>query len=147
MNNLAERHHRRPGYRLRWMPALFFALALVLACFLTVQAAVVEADSVEREVDTAVGVQKETGLSDQGTAPASGPVREAPVPGTRPAQEPDSSSQVSPEPSPPPLDAPIAPPAQGEQGSIMGFVLVGLLVVVLGTAVVLMVARAREQGR
>ncbi len=147
MNNLEVRLHSRAIRRSRWSAALLFALALALACFVGAQAAVVEADDVVREVDSATGVQEVTGLGAPGTDTDSGPLMVAPGPGGRPPQEPEAGPRVTPEELPAPSPTPGAIPPRPEGGSILGYVLVGLIVVVVGTVVVLVIARNREQGR
>ncbi len=147
MNRSGSRLRKLPRAGRRRLHVVFFALVLALACCLTARAAVVEADSVERDVDTPVGVQKETGLSDQGAATAPEPVETPPAPGVQATSQPDPGAQVTPENSPVPLDTPTSDQPSGGGGSLLGFVIVGLVVVVVGTGVVLLVAKTREQRR
>lgn len=132
----------RPGRRL---PAgvILFAMALILAFCMSVQAAVLEGGAVERQVDTPSGVQTQRHLGEDLSTPTLAPTS-APTRSTTTTTQPTPASpQQTPElPVESEGQAPAAEEA-GEGGSFLGFLLVGLIVAALGTFVVLMVARSR----
>lgn len=123
---------------------LLFAVVMVFACCLSARAAVVEAEGVEREVDTPTGVKTQT-LDDAApppvtqveAPPANGAVT-APSPG---APQPGQTY----EPLPVVTEMPTAA-AETESGGgsrMLGFAVIGVIVLLIG----LFVFAARGRGR
>lgn len=143
----------RPGPR-ALLGALLFAAVLLIACCQPARAAVVEADDVQRQVDTPTGVRIQTGIQEpQAVAPA----EENPAPGARTpgpggggpeGLQPGASGGVT------GVDGPgsaggteeASNPATSSSrggGGLLGPLVVGLLVVVVG---VFLVARGRGES-
>jgi len=133
-----------PANRLASRVALL-ALALLLAFSGNVQGAVLEGGSVERQVDTPSGVKtlKHVGEDVPALTPTSAPTRSTSP--TRPRPTP-ASVQPTPE-SPTESSTQVSSPeAAAEEGGFLGFIVVGLIVVALGTFIVLQVARSRGKS-
>lgn len=123
---------------------LLFAVVLVLACCLTARAAVVEAEGVEREVDTPAGAQSQT-LDDaapppvtQVEAPVANGDATAPSPGATTPGQPFVPLEVV-------TATPEAPTGteSGGGGKVLGFVVIGVIVLLIG----IFVFAARGRGR
>lgn len=129
----------RVGHRL-----LLFATVLVFACCLTARAAVVEAEGVEREVDTPTGIKSQT-LDD--AAPP--PVEEVEAPpadgGTAAAPTPGQSRPQNFEPLPVVTETPTASTeaAAGGGSRVLGFVVIGVILALIGV----FIFAARGRGR
>lgn len=125
--------------------ALGLALLALVLCLAwnpgPVQAAVVEGGSVERQVDTPTGVQTQTGLGEE--------VPSAPEPVETSSHRPDSPAQASPSSTQAgtvdsgvdPITASQPQRSSGGGSRFLGFAVVCLAVVAVGTFVVLLVAR------
>lgn len=133
-----------PGWRRVPYRILLFVTVLVFACCLTARAAVVEAEGVEREVDTPTGVRSQT-LDEAAPPPATD--IEAAAPGGSSSAAPTGNATNRPqnfEPLPVVTETPTA--AAGSEGGgsrILGFLVVGVLVVLVG----LFVFAARGRGK
>ena len=122
------------------------AVTLLLVFCGAAQAAVVEGGQVEREVDTPTGVQTQRHLGEDPSAPDLMPTSD-PTRSTGPTPRPTPTSlQPTPESPTEPSAQVASPEASPEGGGILGFVVVGLIVVALGTFIVLLVARSRGKN-
>lgn len=138
---VVTRHGRRPGLLRAPCRIMLFAAVLVFACCLGARAAVVEAEGVEREVDTPAGAQRQT-LEEaapppmQVASPEAGSAAAAPSPGA-------TASARNFEPLPVVTETPQAAEDSlgGGSSQLLGFLVVGLLVVLVG--VFLFAARGR----
>ena len=133
-----------PAIRLASRVAVM-AVAFLLAFCIAAQAAVVEGGQVEREVDTPAGIPTQRHLGEDPSAPepvpastrSTAPVTPRPTP-TSLQQDPEFPTETGVQAS--------SPEAPAEDGGILGFVVVGLIVVALGTFIVLLIARSRGRN-
>ena len=146
--------HLAPGRKgpAALLGSLFFAAVLLIAFCQPARAAVVEADDVQRQVDTPTGVRIQTGIQEpQAVAPAG----EESAPGARtPGAGAGSSTGLQPGASggttgvdgPGPAGEPATTSATSSSrsgGGLLGPLVVGVLVVVVG---VFLVARGRGES-
>ncbi|NMA26228.1 MAG: hypothetical protein GX934_00495 [Burkholderiales bacterium] len=121
------------------------AVTLLLAFCIAAQAAVVEGGDVEREVDTPAGIQIQKHLGEESSEPEILPTSTGPTTHAPPQPTPTSFQQEPETPTETGAQVP-SPETPAAKGGILGYVVVGLLVVALGTFIVLMVARSRGKN-
>ncbi|MGI5843493.1 MAG: hypothetical protein ACOX9B_04860 [Candidatus Xenobium sp.] len=133
-----------PVIRLTFRVAII-AVTLLLTFCIAAQAAVVEGGDVEREVDTPAGVQIQKNLGEDSSEPETFPTSTGAT--THAPPQPTSTSlQQEPE-TPTETGVQVPPPEKPTtRGGVLGYVVVGLIVVALGTFIVLMVARSRGRN-
>lgn len=122
---------------------MLFAALLVIACCLTARAAVVEAEGVEREVDTPTGIKTQT--LDEAAPP---PVEEVEAPtggSTAAAPTPGENRPQNFEPLPVVTETPTASTEAPSGGGsrLLGFAVIGLILVLIGV----FIFAARGRGR
>lgn len=142
--------HLRPPVRRRdlGIRILLFAVALSFAFCVSARAAVVEADEVERQVDTPTGIQVQKGLDEPAATP---PPVEAPVTGPGGSTAGPGATVPSPgtvgdpgQPASDPVTTATSTTQGSQGGGMMGPVIVGLLIVLIGGGLVIFLARGRR---
>lgn len=140
---VSRRRPGMPGWIRVGHRVLLFAAVLVIACCMTARAAVVEAEGVEREVDTPTGARTQT-LDDAAPPPVE-EVEAPPSGSTAAAPTPGESRPQNFEPLPVVTETPTAATeaAGGGSSRLLGFVVIGLILVLIGV----FIFAARGRGR